>query len=276
MADLPEDPTYPPGVYQLDVDDPVQGGPGGIANLAPQQLANRTATLRAALLGPDDLDDDFPALRGTYTSLRARLDALDPAGALPPELDPSMFREIATTPFSLSAPWVGTTAAFTVANNVLTSTSADFERRYLLNTAFNPRGGFWAASVTVTIDPATPLDFYFRGAGITACIGTTTIASSRSLLLGTLPSGTAQTQSRVIDGSTFVNQPVPYPIAGTPYRLMIVAVPPGVYTFLDGVQQAGIVASVNDAKALYLALYTDYAIASFSDLRLYEPLYPAL
>jgi len=36
-----------PDVYQLEVTDPVQGGPGGIANTQAQQLLNRTTYLKA-------------------------------------------------------------------------------------------------------------------------------------------------------------------------------------------------------------------------------------
>lgn len=47
MANLPETPDYPAGVYQLETSDPVLGGPGGIANRQAEQLANRTAWLKA-------------------------------------------------------------------------------------------------------------------------------------------------------------------------------------------------------------------------------------
>lgn len=47
MANLPETPDYPAGVYQLETSDPVLGGPGGIANRQAEQLGNRTAWLKA-------------------------------------------------------------------------------------------------------------------------------------------------------------------------------------------------------------------------------------
>lgn len=47
MANLPETPDYPAGVYQLETSDPVLGGPGGISNRQAEQLANRTAWLKA-------------------------------------------------------------------------------------------------------------------------------------------------------------------------------------------------------------------------------------
>lgn len=47
MANLPETPTYDSGIYQLEVTDPVAGGPSGIANAQAKALANRTAYLKA-------------------------------------------------------------------------------------------------------------------------------------------------------------------------------------------------------------------------------------
>lgn len=47
MANLNENPTWEAGIYQLEAVDPVQGGPGGIDNRQAEQLANRTAWLKA-------------------------------------------------------------------------------------------------------------------------------------------------------------------------------------------------------------------------------------
>lgn len=47
MANLTETPTYEAGIYRFEATDPVQGGPGGIDNLPTNQLANRTAWLKA-------------------------------------------------------------------------------------------------------------------------------------------------------------------------------------------------------------------------------------
>lgn len=47
MANLTEVPTYEAGIYRFETTDPVQGGPGGIDNLPTNQLANRTAWLKA-------------------------------------------------------------------------------------------------------------------------------------------------------------------------------------------------------------------------------------
>jgi hypothetical protein len=47
MANVPETPDYPAGIYQIETADPVLGGPGGIANRQAEQLGNRTAWLKA-------------------------------------------------------------------------------------------------------------------------------------------------------------------------------------------------------------------------------------
>lgn len=47
MANLTETPTYEAGIYRFETTDPVQGGPSGIDNLPTNQLANRTAWLKA-------------------------------------------------------------------------------------------------------------------------------------------------------------------------------------------------------------------------------------
>src|SRR5690606_35892448 len=49
MANLPELPTWTPGIYQLEQTDPVVAGPDGIDNLQAKQLANRTAFLKEGL-----------------------------------------------------------------------------------------------------------------------------------------------------------------------------------------------------------------------------------
>lgn len=49
MATLVEEETFEPGIYQLEMTDPVQGGPNGIDNLQAKQLANRTKWLKAAI-----------------------------------------------------------------------------------------------------------------------------------------------------------------------------------------------------------------------------------
>lgn len=62
MANLIETSAFEAGIYQLETSDPVLGGPGGISNLQPQQLANRTRFLK-------DQVDALQAAAGTYATL---------------------------------------------------------------------------------------------------------------------------------------------------------------------------------------------------------------
>lgn len=73
MANLVEIAQWTAGIYQLETDDPVQGGPGGIDNLQAQQLADRTLYLKQILdginLGSYQLADPMlDALAGLVTS----------------------------------------------------------------------------------------------------------------------------------------------------------------------------------------------------------------
>ncbi|EEV8606609.1 phage tail protein [Escherichia coli] len=46
MANLPETPQWESGIYQIEVSDPVLGGPDGISNRQAKQLASRTSYLK--------------------------------------------------------------------------------------------------------------------------------------------------------------------------------------------------------------------------------------
>ncbi|MDB2179564.1 hypothetical protein PMW64_06145, partial [Citrobacter farmeri] len=46
MANLPETPQWEDGIYQIEVSDPVLGGPDGITNRPLKQLASRTLYLK--------------------------------------------------------------------------------------------------------------------------------------------------------------------------------------------------------------------------------------
>lgn len=46
MANLPETPQWEDGIYQIEVSDPVLGGPDGITNRPTKQLASRTSYLK--------------------------------------------------------------------------------------------------------------------------------------------------------------------------------------------------------------------------------------
>jgi hypothetical protein len=49
MANLTETANWETGIYQIETTDLVLGGPAGVANLQPKQLANRTAWLKVQL-----------------------------------------------------------------------------------------------------------------------------------------------------------------------------------------------------------------------------------
>lgn len=64
MANLTEEENYDAGIYQLELTDPVEGGPDGIDNAQAKGLANRTAWLKVRA---DKLDNGnfIPVVAGT-------------------------------------------------------------------------------------------------------------------------------------------------------------------------------------------------------------------
>lgn len=61
MANLNEADIWTEAIYQLEEDDPVLGGPNGIDNLAPKQLAGRTRFQRVRNVTPWAPELDYPA-----------------------------------------------------------------------------------------------------------------------------------------------------------------------------------------------------------------------
>ncbi|BEP43006.1 hypothetical protein [Variovorax sp. V15] len=61
MANLNETDQWETGVYQLEEDDPVLGGPSGIDNRPPRELANRTRYQRVRNVTPWDPAFSYPA-----------------------------------------------------------------------------------------------------------------------------------------------------------------------------------------------------------------------
>ncbi|MBX4575675.1 SGNH/GDSL hydrolase family protein [Klebsiella pneumoniae] len=55
MPNLPEQPAWESGIHQLEESDRAKAGPGGVLNIAPGQLANRTLYLKAQLEAYDGL-----------------------------------------------------------------------------------------------------------------------------------------------------------------------------------------------------------------------------
>ena len=61
MANLTESDQWETGIYQIEEDDPVLGGPTGIDNRPPRELANRTGYLRRRGVSPWDASLSYPA-----------------------------------------------------------------------------------------------------------------------------------------------------------------------------------------------------------------------
>lgn len=72
MATLTEENSWVPGIYQLELIDPVVGGPEGISNLQAKQLANRTLWLKSQV---EALGNDKQPIDQTLTSLAALVTA---------------------------------------------------------------------------------------------------------------------------------------------------------------------------------------------------------
>ncbi|MBJ8795421.1 phage tail protein, partial [Citrobacter freundii] len=78
MANLPETPQWEDGIYQIEVSDPVLGGPDGISNRQAKQLASRTSYLKqkvekggsdlaAHIAAPDPHTQYAPKASPTFT-----------------------------------------------------------------------------------------------------------------------------------------------------------------------------------------------------------------
>ncbi|BBS91714.1 tail fiber protein [Klebsiella sp. WP7-S18-CRE-02] len=78
MANLPENPQWEDGIYQIEVSDPVLGGPDGISNRQAKQLASRTSYLKqkvekggsdlaAHIAAPDPHTQYAPKASPTFT-----------------------------------------------------------------------------------------------------------------------------------------------------------------------------------------------------------------
>lgn len=89
MANLPETPQWEDGIYQIEVSDPVLGGPDGISNRQGKQLASRTLYLKQQV-------------EKGGTDLAAHIAAADPHTQYAPKASPT---------------FTGTPTAPTAANN---------------------------------------------------------------------------------------------------------------------------------------------------------------
>lgn len=69
MANLPEQSSFDEAIYQIEITDPVIGGPNGISNRASRSLANRTRWLKdeVARVAADKAPLNAPAFTGAAT-----------------------------------------------------------------------------------------------------------------------------------------------------------------------------------------------------------------
>lgn len=128
MASLPESSTFDAGVYQLELTDPVIGGPSGVSNTPLKNLANRTKYLKDHV---DALESSraplaSPAFTGTPTA--------------PTQATGSNNTRLATTEFvnnMLAAYGIGTNDALDYSNDMNSLVAGGF---YMATGANTPLG----------------------------------------------------------------------------------------------------------------------------------------
>jgi len=161
MANLNETPTWEPGVYQLEEEDLVQGGPDGIDNTQAKQLGNRTQYLKqqieaavgemTAHLAAADPHTQYATelwVAGQITALiNAAPGALDTLNELAEAMgdDPNFAATVANA-LALKAPLAS--PVFT--GNPTAPTPAQFDNdTSLATTAFLKRMGLESSGITV-------------------------------------------------------------------------------------------------------------------------------
>lgn len=106
MASLPESSTFDAGVYQLELTDPVIGGPSGVSNTPLKNLANRTKYLK----------DHVDALEATRAPLASP--ALTGTPTAPTAAAGTNTTQLATTAFVKAAVDSGAQAMESTATNI--------------------------------------------------------------------------------------------------------------------------------------------------------------
>ena len=111
MANLNETDQWETGIYQIEEDDPVLGGPSGIDNRPPRELANRTRYLRVRNVTPWDPALSYPAnvayVSYAGTTWRSVSDSLN----VPPGSDATKWTRWGHTAAELNAALSDSTAA---------------------------------------------------------------------------------------------------------------------------------------------------------------------
>lgn len=104
MANLPETPQWEDGIYQIEVSDPVLGGPDGITNRPLKQLASRTVYLKQQVeKGGSDLAEHIVAAdpHTQYATKASPTFTGTPTAPTPANSDNS--KKLATTEFVAKA-----------------------------------------------------------------------------------------------------------------------------------------------------------------------------
>lgn len=104
MANLPETPQWEDGIYQIEVSDPVLGGPDGISNRQGKQLASRTLYLKQQVeKGGSDLAKHIAAAdpHTQYAPKASPTFTGTPTAPTPANSDNS--KKLATTEFVVNA-----------------------------------------------------------------------------------------------------------------------------------------------------------------------------
>lgn len=78
MANLPEIDEFTVGIYQLELTDPVEGGPDGIDNKQAKGLTNRTLWLKNQLAALSTTVSGFVAAIAALTTRVTNLEAVQP------------------------------------------------------------------------------------------------------------------------------------------------------------------------------------------------------
>mgnify|MGYP006277514993 CR=1 FL=1 len=119
MANVSEQAQWEDGVYLIDPNDPVQGGPDGVDNLPHKQLANRTAWLK------QHVDQVVAASQG-YSSLEERLNQYD---AFQPEQQTTL---VAGVQQALSMAGMNAKALFNLRETILAQREVVLKNKFVI------------------------------------------------------------------------------------------------------------------------------------------------
>ncbi len=97
MANLTESDSWEAGIYQLEEDDPVLGGPTGIDNLAPRQLASRSLYQRLRNVTPWVATLAYPASLAFVSHAGTTWKSVDASTAVEPGTDDTKWTRWAHT-----------------------------------------------------------------------------------------------------------------------------------------------------------------------------------